>query len=73
MHKAVLWDTEAPFTLHAWCASIDAASAAPANRCAMTAVFASRKRLLKRTIVEQLAVRPDNLRMYLVTPEKEGS
>ena len=40
------------FSLHAWCASIDAASSVPTERHAVKDVYASRERALRNTIVQ---------------------
>lgn len=55
LHKAGSRATGEAFSLHAWCASVDAASSSPADRHAITDVYASRKRTLRRTIVQLAA------------------
>lgn len=55
LHKAGARATGEAFSLHAWCASVDAASSTPADRHAITDVYASRKRTLRRTIVQLAA------------------
>lgn len=55
LHRATCQHTEEAFSLHAWCASVDAASVTPARRDAMNNIFALRESALKRTIIEQLA------------------
>ena len=55
LHKAGAWATEEAFSLHAWCACVDAASSVPADRHAITDVYASRKRILRKTIAQLAA------------------
>ena len=55
LHKSGSWATEEAFSLHAWCACVDAASSVPADRHAVTDVYASRKHTLRKTIVQLAA------------------
>lgn len=55
LHRAGAQATGEAFSLHAWCASVDAASSAPTDRHVITDVYASRKRALQKNIL-QLAV-----------------
>lgn len=52
LHRASSQELGAAFSLHAWCASVDAASSVLTDRHAITDVFASRKRVLRNTIMQ---------------------
>lgn len=55
LHRAAFQQTDEGFSLHAWCASVDAASVTPARRDAINNIFGIRESALKRAIIQQLA------------------